>query len=63
MNRVLISGGSRGIRAALARAFAQNGEEEPFSLNDLTANLESLYNDYAPFRGDLVYIHGKNVLI
>ena len=39
----------------------ENGEEEPFSLNDLTANLESLYNDYAPFRGDLVYIQGKMI--
>ena len=26
MNRVLISGGSRGIGAALVRAFAQNGD-------------------------------------
>ena len=34
----------------------EDGTVEPFSLNDLTANLEALYNDYAPFRAKLITV-------
>ncbi len=37
----------------------EDGTVEPFKLNDLTANIEALYNDYAPFRGRLVSLHGE----
>ena len=35
MNRVLISGGSRGIGAALVRAFSQNGDAVAFGVADV----------------------------
>ncbi len=34
----------------------EDGTVEPFSVNDLTANLEALYNDYAPFRTMLISV-------
>ena len=55
MNRVLISGGSRGIGAALVRAFAQNGDAVAFLYreNDAAAEVVAAETGAAPVRCDV----------
>ena len=55
MNRVLISGGSRGIGAALVRAFAKNGDAVAFLYreNDASANAVAAETGAAAIRCDV----------
>ena len=39
----------------------EDGTVEEFDFNDLTGNIEALYNDYAPFRNSLVAVQGKMI--
>ena len=41
----------------------EDGTVEPFKLNDLTGNIEKLYNDFAPFRNDLVAVQAKMMTV